>query len=201
MSQHILIHKPVGEILEEAGLINIGQIQVALIEQSIYSHLRLGEILALHGWIDQQTADFFGEKIRELACDSNRQLMGYYFCQAGLLKEKDIKAILDEQQKLGVKFGSLAVLKGYIKQETLTFFLTHFAPESITTNPIQYQDKVTMNSRRMAMAENNQKITHPNDSQRKTYHSNYDSTIDEKTTINSDEDLKAKDLDDIVWKG
>jgi hypothetical protein len=58
-----------------------------------------------------------------------------------------------------------------------------------------------MNSRRMAVAKNNEKITHPNDSQRKTSNSNYDLTIDEKTTINSDEDLKAKDLDDIVWKG
>jgi hypothetical protein len=53
----------------------------------------------------------------------------------------------------------------------------------------------------MAVAENNEKITHPNDSQRKTSNSNYDLTIHEKTTINSDEDLKAKDLDDIVWKG
>ncbi|NCO75399.1 MAG: hypothetical protein GW795_13020 [Cyanobacteria bacterium] len=196
MSKHILIKKPVGEILEEAGLINSGQIHVALIEQSIYTHLKLGEILALHGWIDQQTADFFAEKIKQLACDDKKQRMGYYFIEAGLLKEKDIKAILDEQEQLGIKFGSLAVLKGYIKQETLTFFLTHFAPEGIDTNAIQYLDKTTINSKRATIVENHEKTILSTQSQVTTHNSYYDLTIHEKITMD-EEDLK----DEIIWKG
>lgn len=201
MSKENLISKPIGEILEEAGLINSGQIHVALIEQSIYSHLKLGEILALHGWIDQQTADFFGENFKLLINDHQKKQIGNYFFEAGLLRQKDINSILDEQQKLGIKFGSLAVLKGYIKQETLTFFLTYFAPETVNTTAIQYHDKTTMNSRRMTTTKNDDKITVSNDFQPKNYDTYSDLTIHAKTTINSDEDLKAKGLEDIVWKG
>lgn len=196
MLKEVLIGKPIGEILEEAGLINSGQIHVALIEQSIYSHLRLGEILALHGWIDQQTADFFGEKFKLLVYSNHKKQIGNYFLEAGLLKEKDIIIILDEQKKLGIKFGSLAVLKGCINQETLTFFLKYFASENQDSHPVQYKDKTTMNSKRMTMTETSQKITHPTNPQR----DNDDSTIHEKITINSYEDLESEGLDDIIWK-
>jgi hypothetical protein len=196
MSKEILIGKPIGEILEEAGLINSGQIHVALIEQSMYSHLKLGEILALHGWIDQQTADFFGERFKLLVHSNHKKQIGEYFFEAGLLEEKDIIIILDEQKKLGIKFGSLAVLKGCINQETLTFFLKYFASENQDSHPVQYKDKTTMNSKRITMTEISEKITHPTNSQR----DNNDLTIHEKTTINSYEEVESEDLKDIIWK-
>ncbi|HEY9768904.1 MAG TPA: hypothetical protein V6C71_10480 [Coleofasciculaceae cyanobacterium] len=51
--------KPIGEILQEADLITSPQLEVALRDQNYYQDMRLGEILALRGWIKQDTADFF----------------------------------------------------------------------------------------------------------------------------------------------
>lgn len=125
-----LIIKPVGQVLQEAGLINEGQLQVALIEQGIYTNLKLGEILALHGWVKQETADFFGEQMHYLIEKNIHVKIGNYFHQAGLLSQEDIDDILTEQKDLGIKFGSAAVLKGCLKQETLEFFLKYFALET-----------------------------------------------------------------------
>ena len=54
--------KPIGEILQEAGLITSPQLQVALRDQTYYQDMRLGEILALRGWVGQETADFFAQE-------------------------------------------------------------------------------------------------------------------------------------------
>ena len=53
------LSKPIGEKLEEAGLISKYQIEVALIDQVSYIESKFGEILALRGWLKQQTIDFF----------------------------------------------------------------------------------------------------------------------------------------------
>ena len=47
-----------GQILIEAGLISISQIELALQEQA-ENKLRIGEILVSHGWIIPRTVDFF----------------------------------------------------------------------------------------------------------------------------------------------
>lgn len=132
--------KPIGEILQEAGLIYPAQIEMALIEQSIYTNLKLGEILVLHGWLNEQTADFFGEKIKPLIAKKEKRLIGHYFYEAGLLSREDIEAILHQQQQLGLKFGSVAVLRGCIKQETLDFFLKHFCLDNSRRTKFSYQD-------------------------------------------------------------
>ena len=53
--------QPLGEILVEAGLVTLAQIEFALQEQ-IENNLKIGKILAKHNWIKQKTADFFVEK-------------------------------------------------------------------------------------------------------------------------------------------
>ncbi|BAQ64281.1 hypothetical protein [Geminocystis sp. NIES-3709] len=192
-----LTDKLVGEILEEAGLIHPGQIQVALMEQSIYTHLKLGEILVLHNWVTQQTADFFGEEIKRLIKETKKRQIGYYLRQAGLLEDHDIKAIIEEQKKLGVKFGSLAVLRGCIKQETLTFFLNHFVPEISKDTHLQYADKITMSSKRQTYAQGkkntNRIILTP-----ETYSDSKLITTGKKTLHNYEE-LLEEGLDDIPW--
>ena len=140
---HNLQTKPIGEILEEAGLINKTQVQVALNDQNIYGdfNLRLGEILVLHGWLPEKTADFFGEQIKSLAVHKEKKQIGKYFYEAGLLSEEDIQTILDEQEKLGIKFGAVAVLRGYVKQKTLDFFLKYFFSESYHHNNFSDTDE------------------------------------------------------------
>ena len=57
----IIQPKPLGLVLQEANLLAVPQIQLALRDQISYPYLRLGEILAMRGWIKQETADFFAQ--------------------------------------------------------------------------------------------------------------------------------------------
>jgi hypothetical protein len=121
-------NKPIGELLKEAGLINTGQLQVALVEKQLYPSLKLGEIVSLHGWLKQETADFFAEQIKNM--DPHQKLsLGEYFCQAGLLTQQEIQQLKIEQRKSGMKFSSIAVDAGLVKQKTIDFFLNNFILE------------------------------------------------------------------------
>jgi hypothetical protein len=119
--------KPIGEILREAGLIYEAQLEVALRDQAIYPDLRLGEILALRGWIKQQTVDFFAEEWSNLSGESSKKPIGYYLKQAALLDEKQIKFILEKQQDIKFHFGALAVFQGWLPPTTLDFFLNYLS--------------------------------------------------------------------------
>ena len=125
------MYKSLGCLLTEADLISLPQVQLALQEQKQYSNLRLGEILALHGWLKQETADFFAQKWLKSLQEAQKNLLGYYLQEAGLLTLKQINTILDEQRRLGIKFGSIAVIHGWLKKKTLEFFLKHLAPERL----------------------------------------------------------------------
>jgi hypothetical protein len=118
--------KLLGEILQEAGLVSPAQIQIALQDQSIYEDMRLGEILALRGWVKQETADFLVEQLPIISKQPNKKPLGIYLKEAALLDEEQIKTILAEQ-KLNLdhrtRFGKLVVLKGWLKQSTVDFFL------------------------------------------------------------------------------
>lgn len=151
-----LITKPLGEILQEAGLINQGQLQVVLREQNIYTDLKIGEILALHGWLKQETADFFAETMRQLISEETCKIqIGNFFHQASLLSQKDIYDILNEQKKTGVKFGSIAVLKGFIKEQTLDFYLENFTLQTNKKTDFQYKDKETLTHKRLYLQNQN----------------------------------------------
>ncbi|MGH2412432.1 MAG: hypothetical protein ACRDEA_01785 [Microcystaceae cyanobacterium] len=130
--QESSLPKPIGLVLQEADLISASQLEVALQDQSQFGHLLLGEILALRGWIKQETADFFAQHWTELLQDQDRQKqpLGYYLKLAALLDDHQINTILDEQLQIGVRFGELAVLKGWLKQKTIDFFLEHLISQN-----------------------------------------------------------------------
>ncbi|WP_446683849.1 hypothetical protein [Cyanobacterium sp. HL-69] len=117
--------KLIGEILLEAGLITPSQLEVALADQSQFFKLKIGEILALRGWLKSQTADFLVEIENKKSAKVYKKEypIGYYFKKAGLLSHEQIDNILVEQKKLGIKFCETAILKGYLKQQTAEFFL------------------------------------------------------------------------------
>lgn len=120
---------PLGSILEEAALVSHAQLQVALYDQMSNNHLLIGEILALRGWIKQETADFFVLSFPHLIKEADKKPLGEYLEKAYLLNHQQINAILEEQKQSFIRFGALAVLKGYLKQETVDFFLHNFFPE------------------------------------------------------------------------
>jgi hypothetical protein len=145
---HKLLNKPLGEILQEAGLISSAQLELALMnqsqmDQSPYFRLKLGEILALRGWIKKETADFFAEKLQHIISAEEKKRLGDYLLASALLEKEQIEAIVAEQEKIGLKFGSVAVHKGWLKQSTLDFFLEYFTSEY--QQPPSEQELISMN--------------------------------------------------------
>ncbi|MEM6611617.1 MAG: hypothetical protein AAF652_05065 [Cyanobacteria bacterium P01_C01_bin.72] len=129
--------KPIGTILQEADLITSPQLEVALRDQSYYEGMRLGEILALRGWIKQDTADFFVQDWFKLI---NRRIdhpIGFYLNKAGLLSDSDIQIILQEQHLNSLRFGDTAIKQGLLKPSTLNFFLRNLFPSQVN-----YTDKI-----------------------------------------------------------
>ena len=123
--------KPLGQILKEAGLLSDSQIEVALIDQKVYSQLLIGEIFALHGWVKQKTSDFFVNRWQKIIANNKREKLGYYLKEAGLLNQNQIETILKDQKENWIRFGALAVIRGYLSKQTVNFFLEHLFPEQI----------------------------------------------------------------------
>ncbi|NJL51418.1 MAG: hypothetical protein HC930_02940 [Hydrococcus sp. SU_1_0] len=71
-------NRPLGEVLIEAGLITASQIELALQLQST-SNLRIGEILASHNWIEQQTADFLCRKVGKFTQAGKKETVSLLF--------------------------------------------------------------------------------------------------------------------------
>ena len=118
--------KPLGELLAEADLISIHQVEIALQEQKQYN-LRLGEILASHSWIKQATADFFAETWPNLIQKQPTRPLAFYLYAAALLDKKQILLLKQKQRQIDkrTKLHLLAVEQGYVKQQTINFFLRY----------------------------------------------------------------------------
>ena len=112
-----------GESLLRAGLISQSQIEVALMDAQYREDLRLGEILALRGWIYQETADFFADTLPTIAAACQKQPIGQYLMAARLLDREQIDLILDQQRRQPIRFGELAVARNFVKRQTLDFLL------------------------------------------------------------------------------
>jgi hypothetical protein len=121
--------KALGEILQEADLVSSAQIEVVLRDQTIYQDMRIGEILALRGWLKPETADFFVEKWPSLLRQKDKQPLGFYLQEAALLEPGQIKEILNlqRQEEHWVRFGKMAVIHGLLSQKTVDFFLENLA--------------------------------------------------------------------------
>lgn len=117
--------QPLGQLLNEAGLISAQQIETALREQFNNPQIKIGEIMASRGWIDQVTADFFVEEWHKLITQEEKHPLVYYFRKAALLSEEQINLILEEQNNRTEKarFHHVAVQMGLIKQQTVDFLV------------------------------------------------------------------------------
>lgn len=121
-----------GTTLQQAALISPQQLKLALTEQQHHTDLKIGEILALHGWILQETADFFAQKWLDLLNSPRYYPIGYYLQQAYLLSEQQIKRILKEQKRMNLLFGELAVLDGFLKPQTRDFFVKNIPDKKVS---------------------------------------------------------------------
>ncbi|MEM8675164.1 MAG: hypothetical protein AAGF83_15020 [Cyanobacteria bacterium P01_G01_bin.67] len=160
--------KPIGEILQEADLITSPQLEVALRDQTYYEDMRLGEILALRGWIKQDTADFFVQEWFKLINHRIEHPIGFYLNKAGLLTEQDIKVILAEQHRQSLRFGDTAVQQGLIKPSTINFFLQNLFPSQLQRDrqhnlkqQQQQKQKITSDDITFWATLSSKKLTHP----------------------------------------
>ena len=113
--------KLLGVLLQDAHLISDFQIQIALIDQQAYG-MRLGDVLVLHGWLKQETLDFFLSRWNYVLKNHENISLEYCLQAAGLLSEQQIQLIQREQTRKSQDFGSIAVRQGWLKQNTLNFF-------------------------------------------------------------------------------
>lgn len=117
--------KLLGKLLHDANLISEAQLEIALSTQADYPELKIGSILVLRGWIKTETVDFFTNHWQSVFHQKPKYPIGYYFQQAALLNEEQIKSLLTEQKTIKLRLGELAILKGWLQQKTLNFFLEH----------------------------------------------------------------------------
>ena len=133
MSKPIKNHL-IGQTLQQAHLISPAQLDVALRDQKRYQEsklgsLKLGEIFALRGWLKQETTDFFVGEWHTLLQQNERQPLGYYLRQAGLLSQQQLYYLIEEQQKLSMRLrlGELAYLEGWLNPKTVDYFVKNLA--------------------------------------------------------------------------
>ncbi|MGF1604273.1 MAG: hypothetical protein ACFCU8_20115 [Thermosynechococcaceae cyanobacterium] len=124
-----------GSVLQAAGLLSASQLEVALWDQTLYWDLRLGEILDLHGWVNQQTSDFFVTHFLTTQVEPEQHRLGFYLKEASLLSNEQILTIVEQQLQSHYKFGELAVQSGWLQQQTLDFLLMHLFP-SVESSPL-----------------------------------------------------------------
>ncbi len=126
--------RPLGEMLQRAGLLSPAQLAVVLQDQKWQPDLRIGDILEVRGWVERDAIEFFAEQWPKLVTGSRDRPIGYYFQQAGLLSTQQVDALLQEQAQAGLRIGALAVLHGWLSQETLDWFLRSLAPEEYASS-------------------------------------------------------------------
>ena len=127
--------KLLGVHLKEAHLVSDVQIQIARLDQQIYG-MGLGDILVLHGWIQQQTLDFFLFKWNHLLENNQEYSLEKCLQSAGLLNEQQVQFIKREQIRTNHTFGRIAVWQGWIKPNTLDFFQSAIYKNTISQNKL-----------------------------------------------------------------
>lgn len=127
--------KTLGEILQEAGLVSPYQIKSALLNQITHPNLRIGEILAQQELIKPETANFFVQDWSNIILEPEKNAIGYYLRQAGILNSAQIELILAQQRLSGVRFGTVAVFQGFMRSTTLDFFLENLFPDESHRSP------------------------------------------------------------------
>ena len=128
-SQKQELSKPIGQLLQQAGLITGNQVEEILQYQRSNCHLRFGEIAAMWRITNQETIDFFVDIFPKLMKDNQKKTVDEYVKSAKLLNDLQIYSILVEQSQTNLRFGEVAVQKGWLRQETIDFILRYIKGE------------------------------------------------------------------------
>jgi thioredoxin reductase len=114
--------KPLGILLLEAGLVNTEQLDIALNAQKTKT-VRLGEILAGHGWVKQRTVEYLMKKVVHQQLSGNGQRLGSYLVDAGLVNEEQLEIALNEQKTTALCLGQILAQHGWVNQQTVEYLM------------------------------------------------------------------------------
>lgn len=114
---------PLGEILQQAGLLSPQNIRQVLKIQQQYSNYRFGEILIQQGYLRPETIDFFVDDLPKLVHTENKLRLGDYLNNAGLLQPEQIIETLQKQSLTQRKFGEIITENGWVNPKTLDWFV------------------------------------------------------------------------------
>lgn len=119
--------QPIGLILQQAGLLAQTQVDWVLQYQLHQPQKRFGDIVVSQGWLQEETIDFFVKQLPKLAKKSIKLPIGQYLKAAKLLNEAQIQLILAEQKQTKLRFGEIAVEKGWLEALTVKFLVQTLA--------------------------------------------------------------------------
>ena len=129
---------PLGELLQQAGLLSPQEIRYFLQFQAHHHQYRFGEILVEQKRLRQETINFFVDDFPQLvrAQDLAGNLrLGDYLGNAGLLDQSQIDTILKLQSQTSKKFGQIILQEGLVNSQTLDWFVDLQHQLTQTTTP------------------------------------------------------------------
>ncbi|MGA0199157.1 MAG: hypothetical protein ACO3NK_08550, partial [Prochlorotrichaceae cyanobacterium] len=126
--------------LAKANLLSPAQLQILEGDRALYPDMSIEEILTLRGWIRPKTLEFFQYNWVKLSPDHP---IGYYLQEADLLTDQQVQELLRDQWQTGVKIGALAVMRGWLNQETINVFLQTLSPEKLADSPFISKPEVS----------------------------------------------------------
>lgn len=109
--------------LQNAGLLSANQVTIALEEQRRNPELDFEAMILRRKWLKRETLQFFSMQRLQDIQKSRKQPIGQYLKMAGLMTDAQINEILKEQMRTNLLFGEIASSRGWIKQQTIAFFL------------------------------------------------------------------------------
>ncbi|WP_019505668.1 WecB/TagA/CpsF family glycosyltransferase [Pleurocapsa sp. PCC 7319] len=114
---------PLGEILQQAGLLSPQDIRQALKIQEKDNNYRFGEILINQGRLKPETVNFFVNYLPQLVYQANKLRLGDYLNSAGLLNLEQISETIQQQSLTKRKFGEIVIQKGWVNPKTVNWFV------------------------------------------------------------------------------
>lgn len=114
---------PLGELLQQAGLLSSDKIRQTLKLQAQQEKYRFGELLIQQGHLPSTTVNFFANDVPTIIKSNNKLRLGDYFENAGLLLPQQISETLQQQSMTQLKFGEIVTQKGWIQPKTLDWFV------------------------------------------------------------------------------
>jgi hypothetical protein len=77
------------------------------------------------GLEDAESSAAKGESVSSPSLSSSSKCIGNYLLEAGLLSAAQVDVILSDQASTGMRFGEIAVSRGWLKEQTIEYLMKH----------------------------------------------------------------------------